>query len=79
MDDQTTPNGYDYVVYSVGGSYDIGMFTLDLNWTEAESGVGKAGTSEATEAVIFSVSAAGNSQSFLFSNPLLGAGFFMQL
>ena len=54
--DQTTPNGYDYVVYSVGGSYDIGMFTLDLNWTEAESGVGKAGTSEATEAVIFSVS-----------------------
>jgi len=53
---QTTANGYDYVMYSVGGSYDIGMFTLDLNWTEAESGVGKAGSSEATEAVIFSVS-----------------------
>ena len=54
--DETTQNGYDYVMYSVGGSYDIGMFTLDLNWTEAESGVGKAGSSEATEAVIFSVS-----------------------
>ena len=54
--DQTTANGYDYVVYSIGGSYDLGMFTLDLNWTEAESGAGKAGSSEATEAVIFSVS-----------------------
>ena len=28
----------------------------DLNWTEAESGTGNAGSSEATEAVIFSVS-----------------------
>ena len=54
--DRTTANGYDYFMYSIGGSYDIGMFTFDLNWTEAESGAGKAGGPEATEAVILSVS-----------------------
>jgi len=55
--DQTSPGGYDYVVFTVGGSMDVGMFTLDLNYTDAESGAGKGcATSEACEAVIFSVS-----------------------
>ena len=54
--DRTNANGYDYFMYSIGGTYDIGMFTFDLNWTEAESGVGKAGGVEGSEAVILSVS-----------------------
>lgn len=54
--DQTTPGGYDYFHYVIGASYDIGQFTFDLSWSEAEEGADAAGASNVTEAVIFSVS-----------------------
>ena len=40
--DKTTPAGYDYVYYTVGASYDIGHFTLDLHWFDAEEGADAA-------------------------------------
>ena len=54
--DQTTPGGYDYFHYVIGASYDIGQFTFDLSWSEAEEGDGAAGSSAGSEAVIFSIS-----------------------
>ena len=57
--DETTPAGYDYVVYTLGASYDLGAFTFDLMWSDAESDVngGKAcGTKSVCEAVVLSIS-----------------------
>ena len=49
-------NGYEYVMYSIGGSYDIGMFTIDLNWTEAVNSADAVANQELSEAVILSIS-----------------------
>ena len=54
--DRTNANGYDYIMYSIGGSYDIGMFTIELNWTEATNSDDAVANQEFTEAVILSVS-----------------------
>ena len=49
-------NGYEYVMYSIGGSYDIGMFTIDLNWTEAVNSADAVANQELSEAVVLSIS-----------------------
>ena len=50
--DQTSPNGYDYFYFAVGGSYDIGMITLDLSYHDADLD----NCTDACEAVVFAVS-----------------------
>ena len=49
-------NGYEYVMYSIGGSYEIGMFTIDLNWTEAVNSADAVANQELSEAVALSIS-----------------------
>jgi len=43
-------------MYSIGGSYDIGMFTIDLNWTEAVNSADAVANQELSEAVVLSIS-----------------------
>ena len=54
--DKTTPAGYDYVYYTVGASYDIGHFTLDLHWFDAEEGADAGGTGSGRDGVVFGIS-----------------------
>jgi len=54
--DKTTPAGYDYVYYTVGASYDIGHFTLDLHWFDAEEGTDAGGTGSGRDGVVFGIS-----------------------
>lgn len=56
VEGDASTNGYDYVMYSIGGSYDIGMFTIDLNWTEAANSNDATANQELTEAVVLSIS-----------------------
>ena len=54
--DKTNPAGYDYVYYTVGASYDIGHFTLDLHWFDAEEGADAGGSGSARDGVVFGIS-----------------------
>ena len=54
--DKTTPAGYDYVSYTIGASYDIGQFTLDLHWSDKQEGTDHGGSGSAHDAVIFGIS-----------------------
>ena len=54
--DKTTPAGYDYVYYTVGASYDIGQFTLDLHWFDAEEGNDAGGSGSGRDGVVFGIS-----------------------